>query len=168
MDALARLSRDAHGVVGGDGEILLDLLLDLVGVRRGQVDLVDRRDDVEVGVHGERRVRDRLRLHALGGVDNKDGSLARCERAAHLVGEVDVARGVDEVELVGLAVVGIVGDAHGVALDGDAALSLDVHGVEQLGLHVALLNRVGELENTVRDGRLAVVDVRNDREVANM
>ena len=79
-----------------------------------------------------------------------------------------MARGVDEIELIGLPVVGIVGDAHGVALDGDAALALDIHGVEQLGLHVALINRIGELEDAVRDGRLAVVDVRNDREVANM
>ena len=60
------------------------------------------------------------------------------------------------------------GDANRVRLDGDAALALDVHRVEQLGLHVALLHRVGELEDAVRDRRLAVVDVRNDREVADM
>ena len=67
------------------------------------------------------------------------------DRKADLVGEVHVARGVDQVELICLAIVCVVGDAHGVGLDGDAAFALDVHGVQELGLHVALLflQRVG-------------------------
>ena len=73
-----------------------------------------------------------------------------------------MARRVDEVELVGLTVVGVVHDADGVGLDGDAALALDIHGVEQLRLHVALLDGAGELEDAVGNRRLAVVDVRND------
>ena len=168
VDALARLAGDAHRVLGRDGQVLLDLLLDLVGMGARQVDLVDRGHDVEVGVHRQVGVGDRLRLHALGGVDHEHRPLARGEAAADLVGEVDVARRVDEVELVGLPVVGVVHHADGVGLDRDAALALDVHRVEQLRLHVALLHRVGELEDAVGDGRLAVVDVRNDREVADM
>ena len=168
VDALARLAGDAHGVVGRDGEVLLDLLPHAVGLGARQVDLVDRGHDVEVRVHREVGVGDGLRLHALRGVHHQHRALARREAAGDLVGEVHVARRVDEVELVGLAVVGIIGHADGVGLDRDAALPLDVHRVQQLGLHVALLHRVGELEDAVRDGRLAVVDVRNDREVADM
>ncbi len=48
-------------------------------------------------------VGERLRLHALRGVHDQHGALARGERAADLVVEVHVARGVDEVERVGLA-----------------------------------------------------------------
>ena len=75
---------------------------------------------------------------------------------------------VDEVELVGLAVVRLVGHADGVGLDGDAALALEVHGVEHLGLHLAGGERAGELEQAVGEGGLAVVDVRDDREVADV
>ena len=53
VDALARLAAHAHGVVGGDGQVLLDLLAHALGLGRGQVDLVDGRHDVEVGVHGQ-------------------------------------------------------------------------------------------------------------------
>ena len=162
VDALTRLAGHAHGVVGGDGEFVLDLDLDLLGMRGGQVDLIDCRHDVQIGVHREARVGNRLRLDALRGVDHEDRALARGERAGDLVGEVDVARRVDEVELVGLTVVGVVHDADGVGLDGDAALALDIHGVEQLRLHVALLDGAGELEDAVGNRRLAVVDVRND------
>ena len=168
VDALARLSGDAHGVVGGDGELVLDLDFDLIGMGRRQVDLVDGGNDVQVGVHREARIGDRLCLDALGGVDHEDGALACREAAGDLIGEVDVTGRVDEVELVGLAVIGVVHHADGIRLDGDATLALDVHGVEQLRLHVALLHRAGELEDAVGDRRLAVVDVRNDREVADV
>jgi len=79
-----------------------------------------------------------------------------------------VAGGVDEVELVGFAVVCLVHHADGVGLDGDAALALEVHGVEYLGLHLAGGQRAGQLEESVRKGGLAVVDVRDDREVADV
>ncbi len=46
VDALAGLARHAHGVLGGDGQLVLDLHLDLVGVGARQVDLVDGRHDL--------------------------------------------------------------------------------------------------------------------------
>jgi hypothetical protein len=79
---------------------------------------------VEVG-HG-------LGLDALGGVDHQDGALAGGEGAGDLVGEIDVAGGVEQVELVGLAVAGGVFHRHRVGLDGDALLALKVHRVELL------------------------------------
>ena len=53
-------------------------------------------------------------------------------------------------------------------LDGDAALALQVHGVEDLRRHLALLQRAGHFEQPVGQRRLAVVDVRDDREITNM
>ena len=55
--------------------------------------------------------------------------------------------------------------AHGVGLDGDAALALQVHGVEHLLHHFALRQRAGRLEQPVRQRRFAVIDVRNDGEI---
>jgi hypothetical protein len=73
---------------------------------------------------------------------------------------------VDQVQVVRLAVV-LPEHAHGLRLDRDPALALDVHGVEQLVAHLALGHRVGDLEDAVGERRLAVVDVRDDREVAD-
>ena len=47
------------------------------------------------------------------------------------------------------------------------ALALEVHRVEHLRAHVALGDGVRELEDAVGERRLAVVDVRDDREVAD-
>ena len=168
VDALTGLARDEHRVICRDRKLLLYLFLDLVGMGRGQVDLVDGRHNVQVSTHREGSVRDGLRLDPLGGVHHEHGTLAGGKRARDLIREVNVSRRVDEVELVALAIVGVVAYAHGVRLDGDAALPLDVHGVEHLGGEVPLLHRMGKLEDTVRDRGLAVVDVGDDREVTDM
>ena len=168
VDALAGLAAGEHRVVGRDGQAVLDLGLHPLRLGGRQVDLVDERDDLQIGVHGQHGVGYRLGLHALGGVHHEHRAVAGGQAAAHLVGEVHMARGVDEVQLVGLAVVGRVAHAHGLALDGDAALALDVHGIEQLGLHVALGHGARQLQDAVRERGLAVVDVGDDREVADM
>ncbi len=76
---------------------------------------------------------------------------------------------VDQVQLVGLAVsLRVVEDAHCLGLDRDAALALEIHRVEHLRAHRARIDRVRELEDPVGERRLAVVDVRDDREVADV
>ena len=59
---------------------MLDLLGALVGLGRGQVDLVERGDDREVVLDRLVAVRERLRLDALRRVDEQDHALARGER----------------------------------------------------------------------------------------
>ena len=92
------------GVGGVEADHVLDLLLDALGLGGGQVDLVEDRHDLVVGVERLVDVGERLRLDALGCVDHEQRALAGGERARHLVGEIDVAGRVDQVEDVGLAV----------------------------------------------------------------
>ena len=77
-----------------------------------------------------------------------------------------MAGGVDQVEHVLAAVGGGVGQPDRLGLDGDAALALQVHLVEVLGAHVALTHGMGEIEQSVGQGGLPMVDVGNDAEVA--
>ena len=53
---------------------------------------------VQVVLEGEIEVGQRLRLDALGGVDEQHRALAGSEGARHLIGEVDVAGRVDHVQ----------------------------------------------------------------------
>ncbi len=108
-------------------------------------------------------VRERLGLQALGRVDEQDRALAGLERARNLVGEVDVAGGVDQVQLVP-----VVGEPDGLGLDRDPALPLQVHPIQVLGPHVAVRHGVGELEQTVGQRGLAVVDMGHDAEVPDV
>ena len=79
-----------------------------------------------------------------------------------------MAGGVDQVQVVGLPVGGRVLDPHRLGLDRDPALALEVHRVEHLGLHFLRVDGAGELEDAVGQGRLAVVYVGDDREVADV
>ena len=166
VDPGALLGRGEDDLLARDGEDALELLHHDLRLRRGQVDLVEDRDDREVLAKGEMDVGQRLGLDALGGVDHEDGALAGLQAAADLVAEVDVAGRVDEVEPVDQAVVRRVLEADGPGLDRDPLLPLQVHRVEDLARHLPGIDRVGRLEEPVRERRLAVIDVGDDREVA--
>ena len=79
-----------------------------------------------------------------------------------------MAGGVDQVQVVGLPVRGPVLDPHRLGLDRDPALALELHRVEHLGPHFLRVDGAGELEDPVGERRLAVVDVGDDREVADV
>ncbi len=53
---------------------------------------------MQVVLQGQVEVGERLRLDPLRGVDEQHRALAGGQRAGHLVGEVDVAGGVDHVQ----------------------------------------------------------------------
>ena len=77
-----------------------------------------------------------------------------------------MARGVDEVEMPGPAVpVGIFqGDALG--LDGDAAFTFDIHGVQDLLDHLPFGQAAADPDEAVGQGGFSVVDVGDDGEVS--
>ena len=167
VDADPGLGRDHQRVRGVEADNVLDLLPDAVGLGCRQVDLVQDGDDLEVGVDRLVGIGERLRLHALRGVDQQQGAFAGAHGAADLVGEVDMARRVDEVEDEVLAVAGAVAKPDGLRLDRDAALALDVHRIEHLRGHLARFQATAAFDQPVGQCRLAVVDMRHDGEVAD-
>ena len=167
VDADAGLGAAKHRVRGVQADDILDLLAHPLGLGCRQVDLVEDRDDLVVVVDGLVDIGQGLGLDALGCIDHQDGAFAGGQAAADFIGKVDVPRRVHQIEDVGLAVFGLVVEAHGLGLDGDAALALDIHGIEHLFLHLALGQAAGGLDQPVGQGGFAMVDVRDDGEVAD-
>ncbi len=154
---VGRLAPDDVGDLGGVA----------IRVGGGQVDLVQHRDDVQVAVQRQVQIRQRLRLDALGGVDQQHRALARLQRPRHLVGEVDVTRCVDQMKDV-IRAVEVPGQPDVLRLDRDAAFAFDVHPVQVLRAHIAVGDHAGELQHPVGQRGLAVVDVGDDAEVPNL
>ena len=123
---------------------------------------------VEIVLHGRIEIGQGLGLHALGGVHQQQHPFAGGQGPGDLIGKIHVARGVDQVQLVFLPVLGGIGQGDGLALDGDAPLPFDVHGVEDLVAELAVLHHAGPLDQPVGQGRFAVVDMGDDAEVANV
>ena len=123
-------------VAGIGAEQVGDLAGDPLGLGARQVDLVEDRDQLEARLDRRVGVGDGLRLDSLRGVDDEQRPLAGGEAARDLVGEVDVAGRVDQVQVVGLPSAAQVLDPHRLRLDRDPALALEVHRVEHLGAHL--------------------------------
>ena len=70
--------------------------------------------------------------------------------------------GVDQVQIVYISVFGFVFYLDGSCLDGNTALTLDVHVVEKLLLHLSGGNALRCFQQTVGKRTLAVVNVRDN------
>ncbi len=110
-----------HGVAA---QLAAELLNHLLGVSAGAVHLVDERQAgnaiaPHLPVDGQR-----LGLHPTNGAKDENGPIQDAETALDLDGEVDVARGVDQVDVVAVPL-----DRGRGAGDRDAALPLQVHVV---------------------------------------
>ena len=153
------------GLLVGGAELAEEverLVDDVVGPRRRLVDLVH--DDEHLVAHGEGLLEHeaRLRLGALLRVDDEQHAVDHAEDALDLAAKVRVAGGVDDVHLRPL-----VRDRGVLREDGDAALLLLVVAVHE---PIVLANVLAELlgEEGVDERGLAVVDVRDDRDVAQV
>ncbi len=166
VDADARLGAGEHRFGRVEADDVLDLRADLFRLGGGQVDLVDDRHDLMVVLDRLVDVGQRLRLDPLRRVDHQQRAFAGGQAPRHLIGEVDVAGRVHQVELVGLAVRRLPVEAHGLGLDGDPALLLDLHIVEHLPAHhLAVGQAAGALDQPVGKRRLPMVDMGDDTEI---
>ena len=167
LDSEASLRADPQRVLRLDADDVLDLANHVLGVRGGEVDLVDHRHHFEALLDRRVTVRHALRLHALAGVDDQQCAFASRERSRHFVGEVDVPRCVDQIDLIVEPVARAVAQRDALRLDRDAALALEVHGIEHLVLHLARGEPSAELDQSIGERRLAVIYVGDDGEVAD-
>ncbi len=138
LNALAGLGAHPQRIPRLETDDLLDLHDDPLRLGRGQVDLVQHREHLQPLLDRGVAVGHALGLDPLRGIHHQQRALAGGQRARDLVGEIHVPGRVDEIELVDLAVRRLVIQRHALGLDGDAALTLQIHGVEHLLRHLAL------------------------------
>ncbi len=157
--------REVELLVGG-AELVEELervVDDPAGAGARAVDLVH--DDDGLVPQRERLARDepRLRHRAFDGVHEQQHAVHHREHALDLPAEVRMARRVHDVDPDAAVFDGAV-----LGQDRDAALTLDVVGVHH-ALHDLLVSGEGAglSQEAVDERRLAMVDVRNDRDVAN-
>ena len=79
-----------------------------------------------------------------------------------------MTRRIDEVKFVFVSVVRLIEHAHRRELDGDAPFPFEIHRIEKLILHIARGDLPCKFHDPVRNGALAMIDVRNDAEIADI
>jgi hypothetical protein len=145
-------------------EELVDLVHDLLGARVRAVDLVDDEHDRKSALERLPQHEARLRQRPLARVDEQEHAVDHRQPALDLPAEVGVPRRVDDVDLrAAVPDGGVLGE------DRDPLLALQVHRVhDPLGHVLVLAERAGLPEHRVDQRRLAVVDVGDDGDVAEI
>ena len=139
------------------------LVEDPAGPGAVAIDLVDhdqRREAVGEGLLGHET---RLRHRALHRVDEQKHAVDHGQHALDLATEIRMPRRIDDVDTPVLPV-----DGGVLRQDRDASLALEIVRIHHALRHGRpLVERAGLLQQPVDEGRLAVVDMRDDRDVAN-
>ncbi len=130
-----QLQRDRNDV-----QLLFQRAESVVEVGARTVELVDEDDARNIVAVSKTPVGLGLRLHTGHTFNDKDCAIEHAERTVHFDVEVDVARGVDDVDAVIVPHAG-----HGCGRDGDAALTLLRHVI---GRGVALMDLADLMRHT--------------------
>ena len=75
---------------------------------RRQIDLVDHRQNFQPRIDGQVGVCQGLGFHALGSIHHQHSTLASCQTAGNFIVEVHMAGGIDQVQGIHFAVIGLV------------------------------------------------------------
>ena len=152
-------------VVGAEfQEQIEDLVQHLLWAGVGPVDLVDDHQRLQTALHCLGQHEARLGHGALGGVDEHQRAVGHPQNTLDLAAEVGVAGGINDVDLHSLVRNGdVLGENR------DAALLLQFVGVQDpLAHQLAFAVLAALAQQTVDQGRFAVVDVGNDGNIPNI
>ena len=145
-------------------EELIDLIDHLADPSIGPIDLVHHQDHRQMGLERLAEHEARLGEGPLGGVDEEQHPIDHRQPALDLPTEVRMPGRVDDVEL-GLPVP----NGRVLGEDRDPLLPLEIHGVhDPLGDVLPGAKGAGLPEHGVDERRLAMVDVSDDRDVAEV
>ena len=128
------------------------------------VNLVDADDGLEADLQGFLQHEFGLRHGAFGGIDKQHRAIHHVENAFNFAAEIGVARRVHDIDA------GVLPDQRGhLGQNGNAALALKVVGIHgALGHLLVLAERSGLGQEAVDHGGLAMVNVGNNRNVAQI
>ena len=98
------LGRNQNGVGGINADHIFNLLADALRLGGGQIDLVEHGHDFKIVVDGLIDIGQRLRFHTLRSVHHQQRAFAGGQRARDFIGKVHMARRVDQVQHIVLAV----------------------------------------------------------------
>jgi hypothetical protein len=74
---------------------------------------------------------------------------------------------INQIKLIGLTILRFVAQSNGLRLNCDTTLTLQVELIEELGLHLASLQRACGLKDSIGKCGLTVVDMGDDTEISD-
>ena len=110
-------------------------------------------------------IRNGLCLNALRSINYQQGPFTGSYRTTNLIREVNMSWSIYQVQDIGFTLI-VVFHLDSVTLDGNTTFTLQIHIIKHLAL--CYLNGLSIFQQTVGQGTLTMVNMRNDTEVSYM
>src|SRR5690625_777543 len=104
----------------------------------------------------------------MGSVHTQLSSLTGSECTGYFISKIDVSGSVNLVVDKLLSIGTLIVHPNRMALYGDPSLSLQIHIIQDLGLHLTLTYRAGAFKKPVSTRRFSMLNVGNNTEIANV
>ena len=162
--ATKQIGEVALVVVGAQFQEQVEHLVDgLFGVDAGPVNLVDEHDRPQTLFQGLLEHETGLGHGPFVGIHDQQAAIHHAEHPLHLTTEIGVARGINNIDTDAVVI-----NCRILREDRDAALTLQVVGIHHAGGHgLTIAEDAGLAQQGIDQGGFAVVNVGNDRNVAN-
>ena len=137
---------------------------DIVDDGIGTVDFVDYNNGFMAESQSLPQDERGLRHRPFFGIDKDQYPIHHAERAFHLSTEIRMARRIDDVDLDAF-----IDHARILGTNGDTSLAFLIHRIHDAFAHVVdLAMHMRLTEHGIDEGRFAVIDVRDDGDIANV
>ena len=157
MDADTLLGTCQHRVMSINADNILDLLNYPLRIGSREIYLVENRKYFEISIKGKVHVGKSLGFDPLGRINHQQTPFTGGKRAGNLIGKVNMAGGIDQIENIGSAIISRVVETHSLRLDGNAPFTLKIHLVEELILLVPVRKSAGILQKPVCKSGFTVI-----------
>ena len=168
FDVEAGFRGDLRCIQSRNTDDILDLMSNTFRVSGRQVDLIQNRNHFQIVFYSQIGVCQSLCFNTLRGINDQQGALTRRQRTGNLVVKVHVTWGIDEVELVIFAVFCFIIYFYCAGFDGNTALTFQLHIIQKLVFHLTKADGGGFLQNSVSQSGFTVVNMSNNRKIADM
>ena len=146
---------------------VLNLVNHSLRIRAGQVNFIDNRDNFQIIIQCQIDITQCLRLHSLRGVYHQHCAVAGRQAAGNFIIKINMSGSIYHIQNILLSVLRIIDNPACLRLNGNAALPLQLHIIENLALHFPACQQPRHLYNPVRQRGFSVVNMGYDTEISD-
>ena len=136
-------------------------------VCRRQINFIDNRQNFQIIFQCQIGIGQSLGFNALGSIHNQNSTLTGCQRTGYFIIKVHMTRGINQIHLIGIAILCIIIHTDSTCLDGNTPFTFQLHIVQQLTFHFTLCNRMTAFQQTVCQCGFAMVNMCDNRKVSD-
>ena len=151
--------------MGFQADHIFNLCCHTVRICTWKIDLVNDREYIQVMIQRQIYICQSLGLDSLGSIYYQHSTIAGCQASGYLIVKIHMSRCVDQVKNIFVSVFCFVYSTYSLGFNGNAALTFQVHIVENLFLHLTAGKKSGFFNDPVCQCGFTVVYMGNNTKI---